>query len=94
MLTAAAGSDGEETEKVTQAGRVTMTPPTKPVNRDPHTGSRTLVREAATRAWPEGTLISSPMRDDEPYTSLASAGRVTAIVAKGAAEAETARKAL
>ena len=71
-----------------------MMPPTKPVNRGPHTSSRTLVREAATRAWPEGALISSPMRDDEPYTSLAPAGRVTETVAKGAAEAETARKAL
>jgi hypothetical protein len=58
--------DGEDTSKVTHAGPVTMMPPTKPVNRGPHTGSRTLVREAAIRAWPVGELISVPMRDDEP----------------------------
>ena len=79
---------------MTQAGPVTMMPPTKPVKRGPHTGSRTLLREAAITVWPEGALVSSPMREDEPYKSLASAGRVMETVAKGAAEAETARKAL
>jgi hypothetical protein len=79
---------------VTQAGLVTMRPPVKPVKRGPHTGSRTLLGEAVTRAWPEKALNSSPMRDGEPYTSLASGGRVTETVAKGAADAETARNAL
>jgi hypothetical protein len=74
-------ADGEDTPKVTQPGPVTMMPPTKPVKRGPHTGSRTFVREAATGAWPEEALISSPMRDDGPYTSLAAAGRVTETVA-------------
>ena len=77
-----------------QAGPVTITPPVKPVKRGPHTGSRTLLREAATRAWPERALNSAPMRDGEPYTSLAPAGRVIETVVKGAADAETARKAL
>src|SRR6266568_7331667 len=94
MVTVPARADGEETSKVTQAGPVTMTPPVKPVKRGPHTGSRTLVREAARRAWPERALNSAPMRDGEPYTSLALAGRVMETVAKGAADAETARKAL
>ena len=75
-LTAAARADGEETSKVTQAGPVTMTPPAKPVKRRPHTGNRTSLREAATSAWPDAALISPPMRDGEPYTSLALAGRV------------------
>jgi hypothetical protein len=73
-VTVAARADGEETSKVTQAGLVTMTPPVKPVKRGPHTGSRTLLREAVTRAWPEKALNSSPMRDGESYTSLASGG--------------------
>jgi hypothetical protein len=85
---------GEETWKVTQAGPVTMTPPVKPVKRGPHTGSRTVVREAARSAWPDRVLNNSPMRDDDPYTSLALAGRVMETVAKGAADAETARKVL
>jgi hypothetical protein len=34
------------------------------------------------------------MRDGDPYTSLASAGLVMETVAKGVADAETARKAL
>lgn len=56
-------------------------PPTKPVNRGPHTGSRTLARDAATSAWPEEALISAPMCDGEPYTSLAAAGRAIDTVA-------------
>jgi hypothetical protein len=93
-VTVAGCLDGEETVKVTQAGPVTMTPPVKPVNRGPHTGSRTAVREAVRRAWPERMLNSAPMRDGEPYTSRALAGRVTETVAKGAAAADTARNAL
>jgi hypothetical protein len=62
--------------EVTQAGPVTMTPPVKPVKRGPHTGSRTPAREAASSSWPEAALISSLMRDGEPYTTLAPAGRV------------------
>jgi hypothetical protein len=58
--------DGEETAKVTQAGLVTMTPPVKPVKRGPQTGSRTVLREAVTRAWPEEALNSSPIRDGAP----------------------------
>jgi hypothetical protein len=49
-LTIATLADGEETSKVTQAARGTMMPPTKPVNRGPQTGSRTLDRDAATSA--------------------------------------------
>jgi hypothetical protein len=75
----------------TASSPATMTPPVKPVKRGPHTGSRTLLREAATRVWPERALNSSPMRDGEPYTSLAPVGRVMETVAKGAADAETAR---
>lgn len=93
-VTVAARADGEVTSKVTQAGPVTMTPPVKPVKCGPHTGSRTLLREAASMAWPERVLNSAPMRDGEPYTSLALAGRVMETVAKGAADAETARNAL
>src|SRR5690349_12029251 len=93
-VTVAVRVDGEEISKVTQAGPVTMTPPVKPVKFGPHTGSRILRCEAARRAWPERVLNSAPMRDGEPYTSLALAGRVTETVAKGAADAETARKAL
>ena len=93
-LTAAALTDGEVTSKVTQAGPATMIPPVKPVKRRPHTGSRTLAREAASSARPAGALISPPIRDGEPYTSLALAGRVMETVAYGAAAAETARKAL
>ena len=58
-----------------------MMPPTKPVNRGPHTGSRTLARDAATSAWPEEAPSRSPMCDDEPYTSLAVAGRTIETVA-------------
>jgi hypothetical protein len=94
MVTVPARADGDQTPKVTQAGPVTMTPPVTAVKRGPHTGSRTLVREAARRAWPERALNSAPMRDGEPYTSLALAGRVMETVAKSAADAETARKAL
>ena len=72
--TVAARVDGEETSKLTQAGPVTMTPPVKPVKRGPHTGNRTLLREAARRSWPERALNSAPMRDGEPYTSRALAG--------------------
>src|SRR6266487_2292513 len=93
-VTVAARADGEKISKVTQAGPVTMTPPVKPVKRGPHTGSRTLLREAAMRTWPERVLNSSPMRDGDPYTSLAPKGRVIETVAKGAADAETARNAL
>ena len=71
-----------------------MTPPVKPVKRGPHTGSRTPAREAASSSWPDAALISSLMRDGEPYTTLAPAGRVMKTVAYGAAVAETARKAL
>ena len=90
-VTVASRARGEETWKVTQAGPVTMTPPVKPVKRGPHTGSRTVFREAARRAWRDRVLNNSPMRDGEPYTSLALAGRVTETVAKGAADAATAR---
>ena len=93
-VTVAARADGEETSKVTQVGPVTMTPPVKPVKRGPHTGSRTMLRDAARRSWPERALNSAPMRDGEPYTSRALAGRVMETVAKGAADAETARNAL
>jgi len=65
-LTVCGLMDGEDTSKVTHVGPVTMMPPTKPVNCGPHTGSRTLVREAAIKAWPEEGLNSAPMRDDEP----------------------------
>ncbi len=74
-LTVCGLADGEETWKVTHTGRVTMTPPTKPVNRCPHTGSRTCLREAATRARPE------EVRADGPYTSVAPAGRIMETVA-------------
>jgi hypothetical protein len=80
-LTVAVLADGEDTSKVTQAGPGTMTPPTKPVKRGPHTGSRTLLREATTSAWPEGVLISWPTRDADPYKSLAFAGRMMDTVA-------------
>lgn len=93
-LTVAALAVGEATSKVTQDGRETMTPPVKPVNRGPHTGSRTLLREAVRRPWPERVPNSAPMRDGEAYTSLALAGWVTETVANSAADAETARKAL
>jgi hypothetical protein len=53
----------------------------KPVKRGPHTGSRTVVRDTARRAWPERVPTSAPIRDGEPYTSLASAGRVMKTVA-------------
>ena len=69
-------------------------PPTKPVKRCPHTGSRTFVRDAATSAWPEEALSRPPMRDGEPYTSPAAAGRAIENVTKGVAAADTARKAL
>jgi hypothetical protein len=94
MLMAAALTDGEETSKVTQAAPGTMMPPTKPVKRCPHTGSRTFVRDAATSACPEAALSRPPMRDDEAYTSLAAAGRAIETVTYGAADADTARKAL
>jgi len=93
-VTVAALAAGEATSKVTQEGPTTMTPPVKPVNRGPHTGSRTLLREAPRRPWPERVLNSAPMRDGEAYTSLALAGRVMETVANGAADADTARKAL
>ena len=64
-VTVAVRADGEETSKVTQAGPVTMTPPVKPVKCGPHTGSRTVRREAARRDWPERVLKSAPMRDGE-----------------------------
>ena len=66
---------------MTQVGPVTMTPPVKPVKRGPHTGSRTALPEAVRRAWPARVLNSAPMRDGEPYTSRALAGRVTETVA-------------
>ncbi len=47
-------------------GWVTMIPPTKPVNRDPHTGSRTLLLDAATSAWPEAVPDISPISPDAP----------------------------
>jgi len=47
----------------------------------PAHGSRTLLREATTSAWPEGVLISWPTRDADPYKSLAFAGRMTDTVA-------------
>jgi len=93
-LTVAAFAAGEVTSKVTQDGPATMTPPVKPVNRGPHTGSRTLLREAVSRPWPERVPNSAPMRDGEAYTSVALAGRVIETVANGAADAETARNAL
>jgi hypothetical protein len=52
-----------------------------------------LRRAAATMAWPEAVLNSSPMCDDEPYSRVSAAGRVMETVAKGAAAGETARKA-
>ena len=48
---------------MTQAGLVTMTPPVKPVkpvNRGPQTGSRTVLRAAVTRAWPETARFTRP----------------------------------
>jgi MFS family permease len=93
-VTVAARPAGEETRKVTHPGPLTITPPVKPVNRGPHTGSRTALRAAATSGCPESVLNSPPMRADEPYTSLALAGRVMETVANGAADADTARNAL
>ena len=61
-VTVAVLDSGEETVKVTQAGPVTMTPPGKPVNRGPHTGSRTALRDVASMARPEPVPDIMPIR--------------------------------